>query len=395
MSKNGNSQSLRRLLPLLALLLMLIPRPAAAVDELDVMIGQMLIAGFRGTELTPDSPVARDIRDYHLGGVILFDRDVALGKDGRNIVDPPQVLRLTTALRKLVSLPLIIAVDQEGGKVQRLKPEYGFTGTPSARELGGSRDDEVFEAGRTVGQTLALAGFNLDFAPVADVEVDPDSPAIGRLGRSFSPDPERVARCDELFLDGMADRGVIGCLKHFPGHGSAGEDSHQGLTDVTATWTEEELLPYQRLIKKGKAKMIMTAHIFNARLDSEYPATLSKPVIDGILRKRLGFDGVVVTDDMNMKAITEFYGLDEAVRLALEAGADMLLFGNNLVYDEDIVPKVHTLIREMVDRGDIKPERIRKSYERIMRLKSTLNKPGECHICRTGRGTAPARTARS
>jgi len=383
--------SLFRLLSALVLCLLLLPRPAWAVDELDVMIGQMLMAGFRGTEITPDSPVARDIREYHLGGVVLFDRDVALGTAGRNIVNPPQVLRLTTALQKLATLPLIIAVDQEGGQVQRLKSEYGFTATPSARALGGSPDVEVYEAGQTVGQTLALAGFNLDFAPVADVEVDPDSPAIGRLGRSFSPEPERVARCDELFLDGLESRGIVGCLKHFPGHGSAGEDSHAGLTDVTATWTEEELLPYERLVKQGKAKMIMTAHIFNAKLDPEYPATLSEKVITGILRKRIGFAGVVVTDDMNMKAITEFYGLDAAVRLAIDAGADILLFGNNLVYDEDIVPKVHTLIREMVDRGDITPERIRQSYERIMRLKRTLGRPGECHICQLGQ-TAPSRS---
>ena len=376
----------RRALFLILITLLFLVRPAWATDDLDVMVGQMLMAGFRGTAVTADSPVARDIRDYHLGGVVLFDYDVALKKPGRNIVDPPQVARLTKDLKALSTIPLIVSVDQEGGRVERLKPKYGFSGTPSAQELGESDDQAVLEAGMTVGQTLALAGFNLDFAPVADVNVDPESPAIGKLGRSFSADPERVARCDELFLEGMARRGIVGCLKHFPGHGSAGADSHLGLVDVTATWSEEELIPYRKLIAKGEARMVMTAHIFNAKLDPDYPATLSRKVITGILREGLGFEGVVVTDDMNMKAITEFYGLEKSIRLAIEAGADILLFGNNLVYDPDIVPRAHAIIRKLVDDGVLTRERIAGSYRRIMRLKGSLNRPGDCHFC----GPAPA-----
>ena len=378
--------SCRRVFFLTVLALLFLVQPARATDDLDVMIGQMLMAGFRGTTVTADSPVARDIRDYHLGGVVLFDYDVALKEPGRNIVDPPQVARLTKDLKALSSIPLIVAVDQEGGRVERLKPKYGFSGTPSAQELGGMDDQDVLEAGMTVGQTLALAGFNLDFAPVADVNVNPESPAIGKLGRSFSQDPARVARCDELFLQGMARRGIVGCLKHFPGHGSAGADSHLGLVDVTATWSERELIPYRELIGKGEARMIMTAHIFNAKLDPDYPATLSRKIITGILRDDLGFAGVVVTDDMNMKAITEFYGLDEAIRLAIEAGADILLFGNNLVYDPDIVPRAHGVIRKLVDAGVVTRERIARSYRRIMRLKGSLNRPGDCHFC----GPVPA-----
>ncbi len=374
-----------RILSSLVLALLFFVQPARATDDLDVMIGQMLMAGFRGLSVTEGSPIARDIRDYHLGGVVLFDYDVALRKAGRNIVDPPQVARLTRDLKALTSLPLIVAVDQEGGMVQRLKPKYGFTGTPSAQEVGGLDDQAVLQVGMTVGQTLALAGFNLDFAPVADVNVNPESPAIGKLGRSFSADPKRVARCDELFLQGLDRRGIVGCLKHFPGHGSAGADSHLGLTDVTETWSEKELIPYRELIKKEAVRMIMTAHIFNAKLDPDYPATLSKKVITGILRERIGFDGVVITDDMNMKAISEFYGLDKAIRLAIEAGADILLFGNNLVYDPDIVPKAHAIIRKLVDTGVLSPERIGLSYRRIMRLKGRLNRPGDCHFCQPGR----------
>ncbi len=192
------------------------------------------------------------------------------------------------------------------------------------------------------------------------------------MGRSFSADPNRVAQCDEIFLTELKRQGVIGCLKHFPGHGSAGSDSHKGLTDVTNTWTEQELIPYRLLIKKGEPKVIMTAHIFNEKLDPKYPATLSKRIITGLLRKDLEFNGVVITDDMTMKAITSFYGQAEAIRLSIQAGADILLFGNNIDYDADVVPKAHAIIRKLVDDGVISKQRITQSYDRIMRLKSEL-----------------------
>jgi len=357
---------------LIAITFLLTASPALAAD-LDVMIGQMLMAGFRGYSVDARSPIMKDIKERHLGGVILFDYDVELGKPERNIKSPEQVLKLTNDLAAAAETPLLIAVDQEGGKVQRLKADYGFKETPSAQELGQGPDKAVKAAGDQVGRTLLDAGFNLDFAPVADVNVNPESPAIGKIGRSFSSDPARVAKCDRLFLDGLSAHGVVGCLKHFPGHGSAGADSHLGVTDVTATWSEKELIPYERLIKSGTAQVIMTAHIFNAKLDPQYPATLSQPVITGLLRDKLGFNGVVITDDMNMKAIADEYGLDEAVRLAIEAGADILLFGNNLTYDPDIVKKAYGIIHRLVNEGTIEPERIYASYARIMRLKEMMN----------------------
>ncbi|MFH1915572.1 MAG: glycoside hydrolase family 3 N-terminal domain-containing protein [Pseudomonadota bacterium] len=357
---------------LLAALTLLAPLPGSADDDLDRMVGQMLMTGFRGFTVTPDSPIVRDIRERHLGGVILFDYDVALGSPDRNIDSPAQVARLTADLAGHATIPLLVAVDQEGGRVQRLKPARGFTGSPSAKELG-TMDDAAIEAvGAEVGETLRAAGFNLDFAPVTDVDVNTDSPAIGRLGRSFSADPAQVGRCAERFLAGLASQGVTGCLKHFPGHGSAGTDSHLGVTDVTATWSRDELIPYRMLIDHGAARMIMTAHIFNARLDPDHPATLSRPVITGLLRDELGFDGVVVTDDLDMKAIADRYGRDEAIRLAIEAGADILLFGNNLAYDPEIVEKAHDIITALVRDGVIAEARIRESFERIMQLKTRM-----------------------
>ena len=361
----------KRLTALVVALVLLLPLPVKAGD-LDVMIGQMLMAGFRGFTAPPDSRIARDIRDHHLGGVILFDFDVALDSPERNIQSPEQVTALNNALRSYAEIPLFIGVDQEGGKVQRLKKKYGFHETPSALAICSAGEFKVRMAAYMVGSTCAANGFNLDFAPVADVNVNPDSPAIGKLERSFSDDPEKVARCAEIYMGELKRSGTLSCLKHFPGHGSAGTDSHEGLTDVTETWTKAELVPYRELIGKGLPTMIMTAHIFNARLDPDYPATLSKKVITGLLREDLGYDGVVVTDDMTMGAITEFYGRDEAIRLAVLAGADVLLFGNNLAYDEDIVPKAHAAIRKMVNDGTIPRQRIKESYARIMRLKASL-----------------------
>ncbi|WP_319582081.1 beta-N-acetylhexosaminidase [uncultured Pseudodesulfovibrio sp.] len=361
------------LLPALLLLLSLclLPAPARAA-ELDTMIGQMILAGFRGFSVNDEATIVRDIRERHLGGVILFDYDVALGRAERNIRTKAQVRKLIDELKAQADIPLLVAVDQEGGKVQRLKKAYGFTETDSAADLGASGDEAVRTAGATVGETLSAVGFNLDFAPVVDVNVNPNSPAIGKLGRSFSSDPEQVAHCAALFMDGMHAEGVLSCLKHFPGHGSAGSDSHKGLTDVTDTWSEAELVPYRKLIASGKVDMIMTAHIFNAHLDSKYPATLSRKVITDLLRGRLGYQGVIVTDDMDMGAIADEFGRREAVRRAIEAGADILLFGNNLAYDEHIVEKVHAVIRSLVDDGTISPARIEQSYERIMRLKASL-----------------------
>lgn len=360
-----------RLAVLLLLTLCLLPCPAAAAD-LDTMIGQMILAGFRGFSVDKDSTIVRDIRERHLGGIILFDYDMLWGSGRRNIRSVTQVKKLISDLKANADIPLLMSVDQEGGKVQRLKKSYGFNETPSAATLCASGDDEVRAAGAMVGTNLSSVGFNLDFAPVVDVNVNPDSPAIGRLGRSFSSDPDRVARCATLFMDGLNGAGVLSCLKHFPGHGSAGTDSHKGLTDVTGTWSEAELSPYRKLIQGGHADMIMTAHIFNAHLDPKYPATLSKKVITGLLRGKLGFQGVVITDDMNMGAIADEYGRREAILRAIEAGADILLFGNNLAYDEHIVEKVHAVIRSLVDDGSIPEARIERSYERIMRLKESL-----------------------
>lgn len=368
-------------------------RPPAPEPRL--MAGQMLLVGFRGAEPSADLPILRQIAALGLGGVILFDVDAQLRSQDptadttRNVVSPEQVARLNAALQaeaKRAGLPpLFVAVDQEGGRVQRLKPARGFPGTPPAAELcpmgpEGVDPGPALAAGQATGRTLAGLGFNLDFAPDADVNVNPSNPVIGGLGRSFSADPKAVAACAGAFARGLRENGVLTAPKHFPGHGSSASDSHLGFTDVTATWTEAELEPFRELTRQGLADMVMTAHVFNARIDDKHPATLSRAAIGGLLRGRspgqLGWKGVVVTDDMQMRAVSAHYGLKEALFLAVDAGADLLLLGNNLSYDERLPEKALAALMELVAEGRVSPERLRQSWERIQNLKAGLARGG-------------------
>lgn len=339
------------------------------------MAGQMLMVGFRGYDAPAKSRIARDIATGLVGGVVLFDYDVALDKPERNVRDAAQLRGLAARLQAHAEggPRLFIAVDQEGGRVSRLKPAHGFAALPSAQELGAADDLWLTrKVGEAAGEMLAEVGINLNLAPVVDVNVNPANPAIGKLGRSFGADPERVALQALSYMAGLHAKGVLTCLKHFPGHGSAWNDSHHGLPDVTGQWTERELVPFATIIASGNADMVMTGHLFNSRWDKEHPATLSGEVLSGLLRWELGWDGVIVTDDLQMRAVTDHYGLERTVELALLAGADILLFGNNLSFDPDIAAKVHAIILKLVEQGRIEPARLEESYYRIMALKRRL-----------------------
>lgn len=250
----------------------------------------------------------------------------------------------------------------------------GFTQTPSAAELGNSGDIKAaFIAGQTIGATLRSVGINMNFAPVVDVNLNAANPVIAALQRSFSDDPAIVASFAESFIDGLHSEKIVSCIKHFPGHGSSVGDSHKGFTDVTGTWSEQELYPFEKIIRDGKADMVMTAHIFNEKLDRRYPATLSRRVITGTLRHRMGFEGIVITDDMQMGAVSSQFGFKEAVFRAVTAGADILLFGNNLVYEPGLGLKAVNTLKELVHEGRISRDRIKQSFERIMKVKKGLN----------------------
>jgi len=352
----------------------MLPGPLLAAEQtfLRDMIGQMLLVGFRGTSVDGSSPILRDIREHNLGGVILFDRDVQLQSAERNIQSPEQVRVLTASLQANARVPLFVAVDQEGGRVRRFREERGFASSPSAKAMGQGSSDQTRLEGERTGKLLADLGVNLNFAPVADVDVNPQSPAIGALERSFSADPDLVALHAHAFCRGLLTQGVLPCLKHFPGHGSASADSHLGLTDISKTWTPAELRPYEMLIPLKASPLIMTGHLFLRQLDDAYPSTLSKAVLTGLLRQRLGFEGVIVSDDMQMRAIADHYGQAEAILLAVEAGVDVLVFGNNLDYDPEIVPKAIDILVKAVEDGRLSAERIAASYQRIQAAKEQL-----------------------
>ena len=342
-------------------------------ESLQAQIGQMIMVGFRGTSLALSDPLVADIRDGRIGGVILFDYDVPRRAFGRNICSPEQTRWLIADLQACSSLPLLIAVDHEGGKVTRLKERDGFPATVSAQSLGTA--DDVGATGSRAGDmadTLSSLGFNINFAPVVDLNVNPRSPAIGALERSFSADPALVTRHALAFIEAHHARGVACTLKHFPGHGSVASDPHHGIADVTGTWSEAELEPFQTLIDAGAVDAVMVGHLYNARLDRKYPATLSSAVIDVLLRKRLGFQGVVISDDMQMGAIRGSWTDEIAVERAVNAGVDILLFANNSSYEPGVARRILSLITSLVDQGRISRARIETSYGRILTLKSRL-----------------------
>ncbi|MGF1671673.1 MAG: glycoside hydrolase family 3 protein [Balneolaceae bacterium] len=342
--------------------------------SIDFKIGQMLKIGFRGLDISESSHIIRDLEEYHLGGVVLFDYDVPNREPVRNVESPAQVRKLVSDLKKHSFAPLLVTIDQEGGRVARLKTQYGFPASVSAQHLGESNmEDSTRFYTEITAQTLAGLGINTNLAPVADVNLNPENPIIGGIGRSFSGDPETVTKHASWFIESHHKHGVFTTLKHFPGHGSSEDDSHLGLVDVTELWSETELIPYRNLINDGFTDIIMTAHIFNENWDSEYPATLSGNVITGILREDLGFDGVVMSDDMQMDAIRAHYGLETAIEKAINAGVDILSFANNSVYDPDIVPKAHEIINKLLDEGRVSKERIDEAYQRIVVLKMKLN----------------------
>ena len=348
--------------------------------ELRAQIGQMLVVGFRGLQVDAQSQVIRDIGEHGLGGVILFDKDLPTGSDVRNVESPAQVAALTAELQAAAvgayGAPLLVAVDEEGGLVQRLGPSHGFPGFESAATLG-ERDDPAYTQGRSadMARVLRAAGVNLNLAPVVDVNVNPDNPIIGSLGRSFSADPAVVSEQAKAFVEGHRSVGVRTALKHFPGHGSSTADSHQGFVDVTGTWSEAELIPYRTLFAATAADTVLTAHVFNANLDPDYPATLSAATVTGLLRGTLGWSGPVISDDLQMAAIRSIYGTDEALARCIGAGVDILLIAQQQIWEEDLVAATIDRVIALVDQGEVSRERIAEAAGRVAALKSGLATP--------------------
>ncbi len=347
-----------------------VPGSDPGAVSLEEKVGQMLLVGFRGMALEEDSPILRIIRDTHLGGVVLFDYDVPSGSFRRNIESPEQVQKLIGDLQSASSIRLLVAVDAEGGRINRLNPEYGFIDVPSHQDMGKAGLEECRSQYGRLGRQLSRLGFNLNLAPVVDLNLNPNNPIIGSLGRSFSFDPESVTARAAIFIEEHHKHGVISTLKHFPGHGSSQDDSHLGLADVTSTFQDKELQPYRVLIRDRKVDAIMTAHIIHRRIDPDRPATLSPRFLGTLLREEMGFTGVIISDDMQMGAISRNYGFEEALIEAVSAGCDILAIANNgREYDEHAAVKAHGILVAAVKEGRISRGRVDASYERILHLK--------------------------
>ncbi|HID69582.1 MAG TPA: glycoside hydrolase family 3 protein [Desulfobacterales bacterium] len=345
--------------------------------KLEEKIGQLFILGFKGESVDQHHPVLSDIKKRNLGGVILFDRLLAQKKNQNNIVSPAQVKALTSALQEQSTTPLLIAIDQEGGMVRRLKPEAGFPETMDVWNLG-QKDDATLTSihAACTAQTLKLLGINFNLAPVVDLNVYPQNPVIGKLKRSFSADPKCVVRHAAIWIQEHRKQNILSCIKHFPGHGSSQTDSHLDFTDISNSWNRDELIPYKKLIENNMADSVMLGHLFQKDLDKNLPTSLSSKVVENLLRGKLGFHGPVLTDDLQMKAITEMYGLGEAVCLALAAGVDMIIIGNNLEYDPEFLKRIIPVVLSAVQNNKIPENRIHTAWERIRTMKRLLSPEG-------------------
>lgn len=341
--------------------------------SLEKKIGQMLMVGFHGTSAGKNSQICKDIQKYDLGSVILFDYNPVNKSKPKNIASVKQLKDLTKQLQSCSKDgKLLIAVDQEGGRVQRLKSKYGFYGKfPKASDVIKMDQSKIKATYTKMSRELKSVGINYDLAPVVDLDINMKNHVIHGLGRSFGKDPKIVAKYASIFIDAMHSNGVLTSIKHFPGHGSSVGDTHKGFVDVTNLWKEVELEPYRLL--KDKADTVMVAHVFNKKLDAKYPASLSYKTITKMLRWKLGYHGVVITDDLQMGAISKKYGLKNTLKLAINAGDDILLIGNQL--DPKKVVSTKTIvdtIMALVKSGEVKKETINTAYKRIQVLKKKL-----------------------
>ena len=341
--------------------------------SLEKKIGQMLMIGFHGTTAMPNSQICKDIKKYNVGSVILFDYNPVDKSKPKNIENRTQLKKLTKQLQSCSSDgKLLIAVDQEGGRVQRLKSKYGFYGKfPKASDVAKMNSSQIKSTYEKMSKELKSVGINYDLAPVVDLDINKKNHVIHGLGRSFGKSPEVVAAYASTFIDAMHYNGVLTSIKHFPGHGSSVGDTHRGFVDVTDLWKEVELEPYRLL--NNKADTVMVAHVFNKKLDKKYPASLSFDTITKMLRWELGYHGVVITDDLQMGAISKKYGLRNTLKLAINAGDDILLIGNQLSPKTvKSTKKLVNTIRSLVKMGEVKVDSINKAYARIQTLKEKL-----------------------
>jgi beta-N-acetylhexosaminidase len=341
------------------------------------MIGQMILIGFPGTKPQEEWParVVKMIHDSRIGGVVLFSY---------NVVDPAQVKALNAAFRDAgATRRPFVCVDQEGGSIQRLTRAKGFIGLPGASKISAMGLETAYKLDVQAAHELANLGFNVNFGPVVDLNINPNNPAIGRLGRSYGADPQKVTDYARQFINAHAQANVLTALKHFPGHGSAGNDPHVDIVDISKTWKKEELLPYQNLISGisgGSVDMVMVGHLIQPEFSdtgdtpaSLAPASLSRRAIVDQLRSKLGFSGLVITDDLDMGAIRNRYSVEQAAVMAVAAGADLIIIANHKQPDPAIADRIIAAVSQAVKDKRISAEQIHQAYRLIVNAKIKLS----------------------
>ncbi len=322
------------------------------MSSLDPEVAGLFAVGFHGT--TPSREVL-ELIDRGVYGVILFSR---------NVVDARQVAELVSELKRHAARPLLVSIDQEGGRVARLRSPQGFTELPPMRRVGQIGEDRnAFDVGALLGRELRAVGIDQDYAPVVDVDTNPANPVIG--DRSFGRDASQVARMGAALARGLQSAGVAACAKHFPGHGDTSQDSHKHLPRLPHALErlrDIELVPFRAVAEAGVASM-MTAHVVFEALDRTRPATMSRAAI-GLLRTELRYDGCVISDDLEMAAVAEHFSLEESVVGAASAGVDALL----VCHHADVQHRAIDLLRTAVERGDLTRERLEEARRRVTTL---------------------------
>lgn len=355
---------------LLALIVLACLASPAAAQSLEEMAGQMILVGFDGDG--PDdagvSAVVDDLEAGRLGGVMYLKKNVA---------SLATVREMNALFRDAAPmLPPFITLDQEGGAVERLTKDVGFAEIANAATIAARNTPEQARAiYARMAQGIAEQGFSVNFGPVADLDTNPNNQIIARFGRAFSDDPDVVAAYGRAFIRAHHQAGLLTALKHFPGHGSSTADSHEGFVDITRSWEPRELDPYRVLIGEGLADMVMVGHLYHADYadaDGQTPSSLSPRWIDGVLRDELGFDGVVISDDLEMGAIRDHFSLKETVTMAVRAGMDILLFSNTADYRPGLAQEVLDILLAEAGADPAFAARIEESYARIAALKARL-----------------------
>ena len=337
------------------------------------MAGQLIMVGFHGDDEKDEGvrAVRAQLNSGTIGGVVLFPE---------NIASRTRVKNLIAFLRNARSNPRpFIAVDQEGGSVQRLNRSNGYQWYSSAKHIGRNpsyaEPEAVEQFYGEMATALAETGFNMNLGPVVDLDVNPWNPVIGARGRSFGADPDTVTSRAASFIKAHRAANVATVAKHFPGHGSSRTDSHKRLPDISETWREVELEPYRRLAKEGLLDAVMVGHLYHPRFSDleRRPTSLSVKAV-GALRNEnwLDFDGVIVSDDMEMGAVDEDYSPEELAVMAIKAGTDVVVFSNIDRSDPRLGVKLHSAVVNAVCDGTLSRTRIAQSYDRVMQLKLRL-----------------------